>query len=69
MRNFIEKLKNPTTLLSIAMLFGALFIQFGVQVDMVWLKDTITIVCALGVVIGIMNNPETKGLDNPFSKQ
>lgn len=66
MKVFIEKLKNPTTVLSIAMLVAAIFIQFGIDVDMVWLKDTLTLICALGVVVGIMNNPTTKGADNPF---
>lgn len=66
MNNFIKKLTNPGTVMSICMLLGALFMQFGVNVDMNWLKETLTIVCALGVVVGIMNNPETKGIDNPF---
>ena len=68
MKNFIEKLKNPTTVMAIVMLVAAIFMQFGIKVDMGWLKETLTLVCALGVVVGIMNNPETKGMDNPFKK-
>lgn len=68
MRNLLERLKNPGTLVAIVSLVGLLLVQFGIEVDLVWLDETIKIVCALGIAIGVINNPESPGIDNPFKK-
>jgi uncharacterized membrane protein len=49
-------------------LIGLLLIQFGIAVDMEWLKNTANIVCSILVILGICNNPETSGLDLPTTK-
>lgn len=65
MNEYFKRFKNVGTVISITSLVGLLLVQFGVKVDTEWLNTTIKIVCALGVVLGIMNNPDTKGLDLP----
>ena len=68
MKNLLEKLKNPGVLVGVVSLVGLLLVQFGVKVDLVWLDETIKIACALGIAIGVINNPDTPGVDNPFKK-
>lgn len=65
MLNYLEKFKNTGTILSLVGLIGLLLIQFGVAVDMEWLKNTANIVCSILVILGICNNPHTDGLDLP----
>lgn len=67
MLNYLEKFKNTGTILSLVGLIGLLLIQFGVAVDMEWLKNTSNIVCSILVILGICNNPHTEGLDLPLS--
>lgn len=68
MLNYLEKFKNVGTIISIVGLIGLLLIQFGVVVDMEWLKNTTNIVCSILVILGICNNPHTDGLDLPINK-
>ena len=68
MKNLLEKLKNPGVLVGVVSLVGLLLVQFGVKVDLVWLDETIKIACALGIAVGVINNPDTPGVDNPFKK-
>lgn len=65
MKEYLKRFKNVGTVISMVSLVGLLLIQFGVTVDMVWLDTTIKLICSIGVVAGVMNNPETKGLDIP----
>lgn len=69
MMEYLKRFKNVGTVISVTSLMGLLLVQFGVKVDIEWLDTTIKIVCALGVALGIMNNPETKGLDLPTTKK
>jgi len=68
MLNYLEKFKNTGTILSLVGLIGLLLIQFGIAVDMEWLKNTANIVCSILVILGICNNPSTSGLDLPITK-
>lgn len=65
MQKYFERFKNVGTVISTVSLIGLLLIQFGIKVDLEWLDTTIKIACSLGVVLGIMNNPETPGFDLP----
>lgn len=65
MKEYLKRFKNVGTVISMVSLVGLLLIQFGVTVDMEWLDTTIKLVCAIGVVAGVMNNPETPGVDIP----
>ena len=65
MKEYLQRFKNPGTIISIASIIGLLLAQFGVDVDQVWLDNTIKLVCSLCLVLGVMNNPTTSGLDLP----
>lgn len=67
MMEYLKRFKNVGTVISVTSLMGLLLIQFGIKVDTEWLDTTIKIICALGIALGIMNNPETKGLDLPVT--
>lgn len=65
MLNYLKRFQNVGTVIGLVGLVGSLLIQFGIKVDMPWLNQTAQIICAILVVLGVMNNPETKGLDFP----
>ena len=62
----IKRLKNPGTVIALVGMVGLLLNQFGVDVDLKWLDTTINLVCSICVLLGVMNNPNTEGIDNPF---
>lgn len=68
MTSYLERFKNPGTIISVVSLVGLLLIQFGVKIDLEWLDVTIKLVCSLGVALGILNNPTTPGVDIPKSQ-
>ena len=66
---YFERFKNVGVLLSIASLVGLILIQFGLEIDLKWLDETVRLILSLGVVLGILNNSTTPGLDLPFTKE
>ena len=65
MKEYLKRFTNTGTIMSIISIIGLILMQFGVDVDMAWLENTIKLVCSLGVVLGILNNPTTPGIDVP----
>lgn len=66
---YFERFKNVGTLLSIASLVGLILIQFGLEIDLEWLDTTVKLILNLGIVLGILNNSTTPGMDLPFTKE
>ena len=64
----LKELRNFGTVMALVGMFGLLLNQFGINIDIEWLDKTADIVCSILVLLGVMNNPTTKGLDNPFKK-
>ncbi|MCP4325523.1 MAG: hypothetical protein GY787_27510 [Alteromonadales bacterium] len=62
MKEFLKRLKNPTTVIAIVGTAGLLLNQFGINIDLDWLDTTIKLVCSILIAVGIMGNPTTKGL-------
>lgn len=69
MKELIKRLTNTGTLISVVSLVGLLLIQFGIKVDTQWLDTTIKLICALGIALGVLNNPTTAGIDNPTKEK
>jgi uncharacterized membrane protein len=67
MLEYLKRFQNVGTVIGLVGLVGSLLLQFGVKVDMPWLQQTAQIICAILVVLGVMNNPQTTGLDLPKS--
>jgi len=62
---WVQRFKNPATLLAFVGMVGLLLIQFGISVDLNWLEETTKIVCSIMIIIGVMNNPTTDNVDIP----
>lgn len=68
MKEWIVRFKNPGTIIALVGAIGVVLQQFGLKVDMVWLDNTITAICSVLVILGVVNNPNTPGMDLPISK-
>ncbi|WP_051540262.1 hypothetical protein [Clostridium ihumii] len=71
-KEWLKRFKNTGTLTSTVGLIALLLIQFGMDIDMGWLENTMTIICSALIVLGLANNSETPGMDlpiNPFNKK
>lgn len=67
MKEWLKRFKNPGVLVSLVGAIGIVLQQFGVEVDQVWLNNTITAICTVLVILGIANDPNTNGLDTPVN--
>ena len=65
---WLTRFKNTGTIIALVGAVGIVLQQFGVEVDHVWLNNTITAICTVLVILGIANDPNTKGLDTPTKK-
>ena len=65
MLKYLKRFQNVGTMVALVGLGGMLVNQFGYNVDLKWLNDTVNIGCSILIVLGICNNPETPGLDTP----
>jgi len=66
MSKLIRKLKNPGTVIGIASAGVFIAANVGVQVDNEAVINVVKGVCSIGIMLGLMNNPDTPGLDIPF---
>lgn len=69
MKEWLQRFRNTGVLISLVGAIGIVLQQFGVEVDQVWLNNTITAICAVLVILGIANDPNTGGLDTPVAKK
>ncbi|MEG1578708.1 MAG: phage holin [Oscillospiraceae bacterium] len=56
----LERLKQPSVLISIASQIAALLLLFNVQVDMNLVTGVITALCSIFVLLGILSDPTTE---------
>ena len=62
---YLKRLKNPGTLTAVVSSGALLAKQFGYHIDTVWLNDTVNALCVIGIALGVLNNPDTSGIDIP----
>ena len=65
MKEYLKRFQNTGTIIALVAAIGLVLQQFGVKVDMEWLNNTVTAICAVLVILGIANNPTTGGIDIP----
>lgn len=65
MKEYLKRFQNTGTIIALVAAIGLVLQQFGVKVDMEWLNNTVTAICAVLVILGIANNPTTGGIDVP----
>lgn len=66
LENLWGRINNKGSIIALVSTIALLINQFkpGV-VDMIWLDTTLQIVCTLGIILGVLNDPKTPGLDDP----
>lgn len=67
-KQYLARLKNPATVLAIVGYVITILFTMKVQVDSDAITVIATSVCGICILLGIMNNPETKGIDLPTNK-
>lgn len=65
MKEYLKRFQNTGTIIALVAAIGLVLQQFGVKIDMEWLNNTVTAICAVLVILGIANNPTTGGIDMP----
>lgn len=66
MNKYLKNLLNTGTIISITSLVILILTTNGVHIDSNKIMVTIKALCSIGVILGALNNPNTKGLDIPF---
>ena len=67
-KNLIEilkRLKNTGTIVSVASGLIIIYTNLGGQINNEVAMTIVNTICAIGVSLGVLNNPTTKGLDLP----
>lgn len=65
MKKYFARLKNPATIIGIAGYVLTIMTTLGVAIDNEAVMTIIQSVCAICVLLGILNNPDTTGVDFP----
>lgn len=62
---YLRKINNVGSILAIASLIIVILTANHINVDGNRIMDTVKSVCSILVILGILNNPTTTGLDLP----
>lgn len=65
MKKYLERLKNPATIIAITGYVLTILASFGLDIDNDTVLTLIKSICSICVLLGILNNPETSGIDLP----
>lgn len=66
MKTMLERLRNVGTIISLASLIVLLLTITGVvAVDSDKVMNVIYIICSIGTILGVLNNPKDSGIDLP----
>lgn len=59
MKKYLLRLKHPATIIGITGYVVTIISKFGIQIDNESIMTIIQSICAICVLLGILNNPET----------
>lgn len=65
-KDYLQRLKNPATVLGITGLILNILVINNINIDSEIIYQTIQSICGILILLGIMNNPETDGVDFPL---
>lgn len=65
MKKYFERLKNPATIIGISGYILTILSTLGISIDNDTVMTIIQSICAICVLLGLLNNPETSGIDLP----
>lgn len=66
-KEILERLKNTGTIVAIVSAVIMIIANLGFNVDTDKIMYIVNALCGIGVALGVLNNPTTKGLDNPVN--
>lgn len=67
-KQILNRLRNTGTIISIVSLILLILTTNGVEIDNERVMTTVKSICSIGVILGILNNSDTNGMDMPFKK-
>lgn len=62
MNNMLKRLKSPSTIIGITSAVIIVAQNLGHKVPVENVENIVNALCTIGILLGIMNNPDTKGL-------
>lgn len=65
MKRYINRLKKPATIVGVCGYLVTIATSLGISVDSDIIMTIVKSICAICVLLGILNNPETDGMDLP----
>lgn len=65
MKKYMKRLKNPATIIGLSGYVLTILSTLGFTIDNNAAMTIIQCICAICILLGIMNNPETSGIDLP----
>ncbi len=69
MKEYLKRLKNPATIIGLCGYILTILSALGISIDNESIMTIIQSLCAICVLLGIMNNPETSGIDLPLKNK
>lgn len=69
MKKYFKRLKNPATIIGISGYILTIFSTLGFSINNDAIMTIIQSICAICVLLGILNNPDTSGIDLPKDKK
>lgn len=64
-KDYLSRLKNSGTVVAIVGYVIVILVNCGIHVDNTALMNIVNAVCSILVLLGIMNNTDTNGMDLP----
>lgn len=68
-QTYWSRLKNPAVVMAIAGYILVILANLGLSIDNTAVLRIINAICSILILLGIMNNPETGGIDLPRRKR
>lgn len=69
MKEIFKRITNTGTIISITSLIILILTVNGVGVDDNRVMTTVKALCGIGILLGVLNNPTTPGVDNLVAKE
>lgn len=69
LNEILSRLKNTGTIVSLVSAGLMIYTNLGGQIDSQQVLYIVNTLCSVGVALGVLNNPQTKGLDMPFKNK
>ena len=69
MRKYLARLKNKGTVLSLVGFVIVILVNCGFEIDSNVVYNLVNAICGILILLGVMNNPDTGGVDLPAANK